>query len=148
MEQVFVEEDGDRGANRLRLPEPKEMRGPDNMHAFWDQLLGNEFSLEHSKQRIAEIRGDRNLVAKAQAAIRFSNGLDPQVWLAESRALSADNVYAPEVIDALHLVSRGIAKEPPPMTLSRSYRQNAEQLAKRRAAEAGYRLAETWRKAL
>ena len=55
MEKVFVEEDGDRGANRIITKQKK------NMHALWDQLLGDSFTLNGTRKRIVEITGDNEL---------------------------------------------------------------------------------------
>lgn len=148
MEGVFVNEDGDRGANSIPLPEPKQPRGPFNLHAFWDQALGNDFDLELIHGRMAEINADPELVAAGKAATAKDNGLDPHTWLAESRAVSRENVYRPEVIDSLQKVARGLIEKPEPLELSEAYRKNAEQVAKRRVTEAAYRLAAVWREAL
>lgn len=142
MEGVFQAEDGDRGANRIRTKQV------DNMHMLWDQLLGNEFDLNGVRKRMFEMRSDEELVAWGKQAIAIDGGLDPQTWLAESRAASKANVYAPEVLESLQLVARGVAKEPQPVDLSDAYLKNAGRIAQERVIAAGYRLAEVWRKAL
>ena len=70
MEKVFVEEDGDRGANRILTKQRK------NMHALWDQLLGDEFTLNGTRKRIVEITGDADLIVKARFAISTSGGIE------------------------------------------------------------------------
>lgn len=142
MEDVFVEFDGDRGANRI----PTKQRG--NLHTVWDQLLGHRFSVDGTRSRIAEVTSDVELVKKAEEAIATAEKLDPQTWLAESREFATDSVYAPEVIDSLRLVSRGVVDAPQPIDLSETYFKNAGRLARVRAIEAAYRLAETWKSAL
>jgi S1/P1 Nuclease len=142
MEKVFTEADGDRGANRILL----KQRG--NLHALWDQLLGEKFTLNGTNKRIAEITADADLVDKAKQSIETAQGLDPQIWLAESRKSAIENVYTPEVLDSLRLVSRGIVKKPEPIELSELYLKNAGRVAQVRAIEAAYRLAETWRSSL
>ena len=62
------------------------------------------------------------------------------------RRRGAEGHLAPAFGDGV--VERFGVKDPQPIELSQDYKKNAEQLAKRRASEAGYRLAETWRKAL
>lgn len=71
-EGVFTENDGDRGANRI----PTKQKG--NMHALWDQLLGDNFTLNATRKRILEITSDAELVAFGSEA---GNRLDPQDWL-------------------------------------------------------------------
>jgi hypothetical protein len=44
-----VKKDGDRGANSI----PTKQR--QNMHALWDQLLGQDFALRTTRRRYAEI---------------------------------------------------------------------------------------------
>ncbi len=139
MEKVFVEEDGDRGANRIIT---KQRR---NMHALWDQLLGPDFELSDIRRRIVEITGDEELRAKGEQALAAPDGLDPLTWLAESRAAAISNVYTAEVLDSLNLVARGVTAKPETIDLSQAYLKNAGRIAQVRAIEASRRLAETWR---
>ena len=142
MEKVFVEEDGDRGANRIITKQKK------NMHALWDQLLGDSFTLNGTRKRIAEITTDDELVAKGKQAVTMNNGLDPLTWLAESRAAAISHVYTAEVMDSLNLVARGVTAKPEAIDLSEAYLKNAGHVAQIRAIEASRRLAETWRMAI
>jgi len=136
MEKVFVEEDGDRGANRILTKQTK------NMHALWDQLLGDKFTLNGTRKRIFEITSDPEL---ATLGVEAGHKLDPQDWLRESRALAIENVYAPEVLQSLELVSRGLITKPETIDLSEEYLKNAGRIAQRRAIEAAHRLAAEWR---
>ena len=142
MEKVFIEEDGDRGANRI----PTKQR--QNLHALWDQLLGDDYTLQGSRKRIVEITSDAELVAKAKQSISTTEGLVPLTWLSESRALAKEHVYQPEVIEPLNLVARGLAEKPEAIDLSEAYLKNAGRVAQIRAIEAAYRLAETWRNSM
>ena len=142
MEKVFVEEDGDRGANRIITKQRK------NMHALWDQLLGDSFTLNGTRKRIVEITGDDELVAKGKQAVAATDGLNPLTWLAESRAAAISHVYTAEVMDSLNLVARGVTAKPEAIELSEVYLKNAGRVAQVRAIEASRRLAETWRMAI
>ena len=142
MEKVFIEEDGDRGANRIITKQRK------NMHALWDQLLGPDFELSAIRRRIVEITGDEELVAKGKQAVAATNGLSPLTWLAESRAAAIKDVYTSEVMDSLNLVARGVTAKPEAIELSEAYLKNAGRVAQIRAIEASQRLAETWRMAI
>ena len=135
-EGIFTENDGDRGANRILT----KQRG--NMHALWDQLLGDKFTLGGTRKRMAEIRGDSELVSFGLAA-----GLkpDPQTWLEESRALAVASLYTGEVLSKLESVSRGLTAKPEVIDLPEAYLKNAGRVAQRRAIEAAHRLANEWR---
>lgn len=142
MEGVFAESDGDRGANRILV----KQRG--NLHALWDQLLGNRFSLGDIRRRIAEITSDQEIREKTKQTLAGQKSLDPQTWLAESRASAVENVYMAEVLDPLNLVTRGVIDKPAEIELSEGYLKNAGRIAQIRASQAAHRLAETWRTAL
>ena len=142
MEGVFEKKDGDRGANSI----PTKQR--QNMHALWDQLLGDEFALGSMRRRYAEIVTSAELKALGEQAVAASGGLDPLVWLEESRKLAVEQVYTPEVLDPLNIVVRGLAEKPQEITLSEAYLKNAGKVAQVRATEAAYRLAGVWRECL
>ena len=142
MEKVFIEEDGDRGANRILTKQKK------NMHALWDQLLGDSFTLNGTRKRIVEITTDDELVAKGKQAVAATDGLNSLTWLAESRAAAISNVYTAEVMDSLNLVARGVTAKPEAIDLTEAYLKNAGRVAQIRAIEASRRLAETWRIAI
>lgn len=142
MEKVFTEQDGDRGANRILTKQRQ------NMHALWDQLLGNDYSVSGVRNRLREISSDQELIKAAEAALAKEDGLSPQTWLKESRKLAVENVYTPEVMQSLEHVSRGLVDKPEELELSEAYLKNAGRIAQIRAAEAGFRLAETWRQAI
>jgi len=142
MEKVFVEEDGDRGANRIITKQKK------NMHALWDQLLGPDFELGPVRRRIVEILSDDELIERGKQAIATQEGLSPLTWLAESRAAAIRDVYTDEVLDSLNLVARGVTSKPEAIDLSEAYLKNAGRVAQVRAIEASRRLAATWRAAI
>jgi hypothetical protein len=142
MENVFVKKDGDRGANSI----PTKQR--QNMHALWDQLLGDEFALRTNRRRITEITSSPQLTEIGRISISIPGGLDPLVWLGESRKAAIEHVYTPEVLDSLSIVSRGIVEKPEVLELSEPYLKNAGKVAQVRAVEAAYRLAGVWKDSL
>ena len=95
MEGVFEGKDGDRGANSI----PTKQR--QSMHALWDQLLGQDFALGSMRRRYAEIVTSSELKALGEQAVAVPGGLDPLVWLEESRKLATENVYSPVVLESL-----------------------------------------------
>ncbi len=82
---------------------------------MWDQLLGDNITLDGTNKRMAEIREDPELVAfGADAGLKR----DPQTWLEESRAFAVASVYTPEILTKLELVSRRVADKTEVMDLS------------------------------
>lgn len=142
MEKVFVDEDGDRGANRIVVKQAK------NLHSAWDQLLGNDFAEADVERGIIELTRDQEYVFCGQKAVESADGLDPHTWLEESRLLAAEHVYTSELVHALALVARGVVREPTEIELSDEYLKNAGQVARVRASEAAHRLAAIWQRGL
>ena len=134
--------DGDQGANRIPLALGQ------NLHAFWDGLLGRRAEPGDVRRRVGEIRSDAALMAAAEQAIDQPADRDPLLWLAESRALSLEHVYTPEVLAAVSAVERGLAEAVPPVTLPEASLTRAGRIGQLRAAQAGARLADALRRAL
>jgi hypothetical protein len=142
MEKVFVKKDGDRGANSI----PTKQR--QNMHALWDQLLGDEFAQRTNRRRFAEITSSPQLSEIGRIAVSIPGGLDPLVWLGESRKAAVEHVYTDDVLQSLNILVRGLAEKPEVMTLSEYYLKNAGRVAQQRATQGAYRLAGVWRECL
>lgn len=142
MEGVFEKKDGDRGANSI----PTKQR--QNMHALWDQLLGENFALRTTRRRYAEIVTSSELKTLGEQASSKCGGLDPLVWLEESRKLATEHVYSPVVLESLERVKRGLFDKPEMLEVTDVYLKNAGRIAQIRAAEAGYRLAGVWKECL
>jgi len=139
-EVVFPE--GDRGANSIRTRQAR------NMHALWDQLLGQRYAHGDVRRRMVEIQTDAELAASADAAMEQPNYLDPSQWLKESRDSGLQFVYTPEVIDVVLRAQRGGSANLEPITLSEEYLKNAGRVAQARALLAARRLATVWSESL
>lgn len=118
---------GDAGGNMLSVITPFHPHlSPMNLHAYWDDLPGAPW-----------LRGTR-LEAAARALRELYPAPDetgtPQQWLQESWQIARDSAYPP-------------GDEAVP-TISPAFHENAQEIARRRIAEAGYRLADLLRKAL
>jgi hypothetical protein len=109
---------GDRGGNLVALCY-KPCR--DELHAFWDDLLGTSKSVEEA------ISAAERLPAPSAAAAGIS---DDSVWLRESLEIAMQTVYASPIGDG-----------PGPYTLDEHYRAVARSMAEERVALAGARLA-------
>jgi hypothetical protein len=133
MEGVFVVEDGDRGANRI----PTKQR--QNLHALWDQLLGNKFNQGDVRRRMSEIHAKHDLQQLDHVELSTeTNGF--QAWLQESRELAVEHVYSQEIIETLERVRRGLVDEPEKIDLSEEYLKSAGAIAQQRAMQAAIRL--------
>jgi hypothetical protein len=140
VEGVFPE--GDRGANSIPVLQGR------NLHALWDNLLGNRYDAGDIRRRMRQISRDEQRMQQGAAAAQVHAGLEPHTWLAESRKLGAYAVYSPEVMDAIAAVSRGLTQQVEVVDLPEEYLQRAGGIARTRAAEAAHRLAGILREAL
>jgi hypothetical protein len=122
--------EGCRGGNSIRT-KPRE-----NLHAVWDGLLGERLGYRQARNEALKLLSDDTLKAAGEQARR---SLDPRDWIQESRTLSAEFAYGPEVLTPLRIAEQS-GEKPPMIALSEEYLSIAGQVAKRRAVEAGYRL--------
>jgi hypothetical protein len=134
MERVFENESGDRGGNSIQTKQTKDL------HALWDQLLGEKHS-SATKRRMQAIMHDSECQHAANLAVQKHNGLETQTWLAESRELAKEHVYTPPVIESLSVIARGLSEKNDPIDLPVEYLKNAGRTAQIRAAEGSIRLA-------
>ena len=135
VEGVFA--DGDRGANSISVKQGR------NLHALWDGLLGGRYGEGAINRRLAEITSDKQLVNYGRKAVGQS--MDGLAWVEESRATAKQAVYTQEVMGPITAVDRGLSEGVGQVYLSEDYLKNAGKVARVRAAQAGYRLAEVWR---
>jgi hypothetical protein len=110
--------DGDRGGNLVALC-IKPCR--DELHAFWDNVLGTD------RRASVAISAAARITAPPQAAAAIS---DDTTWLQESLQAARDYAYAPP-----------IGPGAGPYTLDEHYKQGALTEARQRVALAGARLA-------
>jgi hypothetical protein len=116
--------DGDKGGNAVAFPNP---RGRANLHAYWDQLLG----IDEAPAAIEEIA--ERLIAEDPRS-EFSEELSRTTicdWAEESVQISLKTVYK-----NLDPRLKSFADQPV------GYEADATRAARRRAALAGYRLAD------
>ena len=120
--------DGDAGGNQFKLANVPEV---DNLHAYWDSAAGafNFWRPDRPLNNFERRRFDayvRQLVAAYPAdAMPEAKVLDPQKWAEESNRLAREVAYA-------------LPENSQP---SAAYEAKAQEVARRRIALAGYRLA-------
>jgi hypothetical protein len=113
---------GDAGGNLVYLcAKPCK----DELHAYWDGLLGDDLTIDQVKQT-----GDRLLMAGKP---KGSNNIMPSAWVDESFALAKSAAYAKPI-------SSDNKKGPSPRP-DADYEMNATGVAESRVTLAGYRLA-------
>ncbi|MBC7821644.1 MAG: S1/P1 nuclease [Planctomycetaceae bacterium] len=127
--------EGDRGANSIPTKQSK------NLHALWDGLLGSQYDAGDIRRRCEVIRTDATKWTAAEASAKKENGLNPLTWLAESSEVGRRHVYTPEVLEPVQAVSRGLTTTVATVDLSDDYLTTAGDIARKRAAFAGHRLA-------
>ncbi|XZE33743.1 S1/P1 nuclease [Pirellulaceae bacterium SH501] len=128
-EGVFMEKDGDRGANRI-LTKQRQI-----LHALWDQLLGDRYDEGDVRRRSDEIGKLELPLPKTR-----QDYLEPDIWIEESRKHAIESVYTEEILSQVSLVARGIAPEVPKIELSEGYLKNAGRISQERAKLASIRL--------
>lgn len=133
--------EGDRGANLIPTLQKE------NMHALWDSLLGSEYDEEEIAQTLRTICEDPRFVKFGRQSLENASAFHPLWWLGESRALAKDFTYTHEVLGPIKAANQEDAQLPT-LYLSQQYLDFAGKIAKVRAIQAGYRLAEVWREAL
>jgi hypothetical protein len=122
--------EGDHGGNFLE---------PENgykLHAFWDDAISNDEP--YSTCRVLAYDLERNPVLTAVGE-KATAKLDVGDWIDESHELCMQYVYTPEV--KRQIAAREGHSHLGELDLSPTYKANAENLAERRAVEAGHRLA-------
>lgn len=112
------ERNGDSGGNLVLL-----CAAPckDNLHAFWDNLLGTEKSPDAAAQAA-------NGLPSANPALASKS--DAASWVAEGFQAAKESVYVPPIGPGLG-----------PFTMTQAYQSASQALAKQRIALAGARLA-------
>lgn len=113
---------GDRGGNRLRVTNPFHPRRTSmSLHSYWDDLAGPPWLHGHYLEEAAA----RITASYPQAPRRSAT----KHWIAESWQIARDSAYPPESDAAL------------PVLLDGDFHHKAQEIAQRRIAESGYRLA-------
>jgi hypothetical protein len=127
----------DHGGNYLELEHKWEL------HAFWDEQISNDEPYETLRVLATDLDQNPKLQPFGKEA---EKSLDPDKWIDESTAFAKQYAYTPEVLAKVS--AREGHSHLGPLELSAQYKTDAENLAERRAMEAGYRLAKTLQQAL
>jgi hypothetical protein len=123
---------GDRGGNEI------EVVGRGRLHAVWDGLLGSEETPGAVDAAVQSLRRDPGSSALSRTARRE---VTVQTIIDESCELARTHVYTGPVLAAVVDVERRGAGERPAVTLDESRIALARRAARRRAVQAGTRLA-------
>jgi hypothetical protein len=125
---VFSDADGDRGGNQI------EVDGS-NLHAFWDNLLGNPTTVGNIGSRAEDA-----IEEFGQRGPKAAKSMDGLVWAQESHELAKEVVYTKAIMDVVR-VRDDDGGSTISVSLTPEYKTNAGSIARKRAVEAGFRLA-------
>jgi S1/P1 nuclease len=129
-------ENGDEGGNLFLVSEKGKVW---KLHAFWDDVLGTTDNVREISKCGSELRGARDLsrgsVQADLAEKSYVKWVDAGVTLAGTVAYEKGQLEGARSVDKNHLPAT--APE-----LPTDYRKNAEKVARRQIALAGYRLAD------
>jgi hypothetical protein len=127
-QKLFPE--GDRGGNLILT----KQHG--NLHAVWDQFLGDKATLKEAHQDARNLLTDPALVTAGERGV---DSLDEEVRLNESHKMAGEFAYGP-LLPILREMEQADGKVLP-ITLREDYLVTGGGLSKLRVVMAGYRLA-------
>ena len=134
--------EGDRGGSSFIVSVHRDNQ---NLHAVWDEMLGLQTSPTMINYLAAAVRSDPNLQREAMPQ---ASKPDPEAWRQESNELGRTVAHRNgTLVGATDDNVRRDPTTPVPM-LPEGYLRDAEPVALRRAALAGYRLADLLNAAL
>ncbi|HEY4308587.1 MAG TPA: S1/P1 nuclease [Pirellulales bacterium] len=124
--------EGDKGGNSVPTQQGF------NLHALWDEFLGDWTTFAAARRRAGELSADVRL---AQLGRTAAAQLDEKQWLTESRQLVDSVVYTPEVLGYLRVQpARTDGRPPLPLRVSEEYLTTGVRIATDRVVQAGFRL--------
>lgn len=136
---LFVE--GDRGGNSILTKQSG------NLHAVWDNALGNDDSQREVNRHATLLLADTSMMERGKKSL---SSIDQKTWLEESHALAVEHVYDTTVMSHVRVQMLAIQNvdDFPPLSLADDYLRNANRVSEHRAIEAGYRIAAVFQKLL
>jgi hypothetical protein len=130
---------GDKGGNDIFVT------GKRSLHSAWDAFLGTSESVRYLETKVADYLKDPELQQVADDATR---SLSVDDWVDESYELAHDFAYDAAIVAAAEQVEVSGSRAKPSTELPRSYFIEGKEHARRRAVQAGYRLAALLQKLL
>jgi hypothetical protein len=121
---------GDRGGNYLEFAHRWDL------HAFWDEQVSTDEPFETLRILATDLRQNPKLAEEGRKA---TAKLEADQWIDESFDLAKRYAYTKEVLQKV--AAREGHSHLGPLDLPASYKADAENVAERRAVEAGFRLA-------
>lgn len=126
---------GDRGGNSFAV---KRGDTPTNLHAYWDNALGNGTSFDTIQKQIAGFKANAELAR--EQLLGSKPGLDAGAWAKESAELAQPAVYLNGALKGVVHINGDYAKDTP--SLPSDYEEKAKKVAAKQVVLAGYRLAD------
>jgi hypothetical protein len=132
---------GDFGGNAIRVKKAGQPFDPmgkgNNLHSFWDDLLGKDSCLEDVDKITDDIFASKEL---KDAGAKAAKDLKVEDWMNESHKLAETFAYTRDILTEVAAKEADATKKLAYIELSEAYQNDAYQIALRRVAEAGYRL--------
>jgi hypothetical protein len=123
---------GDKGGNDILIT------GKRSLHSTWDGLLGTSDSVGYLASKVSAYLNEPEL---EQAADEAAKALSVDDWVEESYDLAYDFAYDAAIVAAAEGVDASGSKAKPSTSLAQSYFSESKEHARRRAVQAGARLA-------
>jgi hypothetical protein len=123
---------GDKGGNDIKV-------GHSKLHSLWDGFLGSGKSLSSIARTAHRISRDPELKELGKSS---AQQLDFKVWIDESHVYAKSHVYVPQILEGIMECECEGNDLGPLDGLTNEYYQKAGAVASKRAAQAGWRLAE------
>ncbi|HVR20220.1 MAG TPA: S1/P1 nuclease [Polyangiaceae bacterium] len=130
---------GDKGGNDFLVT------GKRSLHSTWDAFLGTSESVSYLETKVADYLKDPKLMRAADAA---AGSLSVGDWVDESHELALSFAYDAALVAVAEQVEASGSKAKPSTNLPQRYFVEGKQHARRRAVQAGYRLAALLQKLL
>jgi hypothetical protein len=110
----------------------------ENLHTYWDGVLGADSTAAALDTRLNEWLTDEELRGNAELATRI---LDPAAWIGENVALATSVAYTEALVEALIEAEEDPLGVLAPFEIDQDYGNAARRVAEGRIVEAGFRLA-------
>ena len=123
---------GDRGGNLIPVSEQGRHR---NLHALWDNMIGDSQSLPIIRKRAAFLSGLHH-----EIGLDATENMNIETWATENQRMVTKYVYPASITEEIKKMEKA-GGNLRPIRLEQKYRSLGQEIAEIRIVEAGFRLA-------